>query len=463
MSDEETGTPAPEGPTEPGGATAAGSGPPGWSTEAQSLAGSAAPPGPPPPGPPPWAARHALPRHQPPVPGPASVSEPPPWETPAPSAAPMHSAAAGGRAGGLKSAITGGAVGALVAALVTGGLFIAFEDDGGSGTVARTSSGVQATDGEAPPSRASTVIAAPGDIRAILAKVQPAVVRINIGSNRGDASGSGFIVADDGVIVTNAHVVEGADKITVILDGGDEEPAEVRGVDAADDLAVVKIARTGLPTVELGDSDTLQVGDSVVAIGSALGLEGGPSVTSGIVSALERSIETNNRTLLPNMIQTDAAINPGNSGGPLVDAGGRVVGINTAIANPAASNSVGFAIAISSAESIIEDLGAGRDARVAFLGVATRTLTADEAAARDLGVDHGARVVDTTAGAPAGEAGIRVGDVIVEIGGGQIRSMEDVAREVRSHAPGAQVEVVVVRDRQRRSFDVVLAERPAET
>jgi len=278
----------------------------------------------------------------------------------------------------------------------------------------------------------------------------------------GDGAGSGFFVGSDGVIVTNAHVVEGADTITVILDGGDEEEAKVLGVDTTDDLAVIKIDRTGTPTVELGDSDSLQVGDSVVAIGTALGLEGGPSVTSGIVSALERSIETDARTLLPNMIQTDAAINPGNSGGPLVDAEGHVVGINTAIANPAASNNVGFAISISGAKSIIEDLGAGRDAQVAFLGVGTKTLTTDEAAARDLGVDHGALVMETTPGAPAGDAGIEVGDVIVEIDGRAITTSDDVAREVRRHEPGEKIRVEIVRKGATRSFDVVLTVRPAQ-
>ncbi len=416
-----------------------------------------------------WSARQAPTRHLPPV---HAAPRPPAEAAPQPIApeiagpqtretgaeqGPGAQESARGHRGGLRSAIAGGIAGALVAALVTGGLFIAFDDDGGSQDAAQARAGSDA------PSRASSVIAKPGDIRSILDEVQPAVVRINVGGDMGEGAGSGFIVGGDGVIVTNAHVVEGAEVINVILDGGDEETAEILGVDTTDDLAVIKIDRTGLPTAELGDSDSLQVGDAVVAIGTALGLEGGPSVTSGIVSALERSIETETGTLLPNMIQTDAAINPGNSGGPLVDADGRVVGINTAIANPAASNNVGFAIAISSAASIIDDLGAGRDAQVAFLGVGTRTLTADEAAARDLAVEHGALVVETTDGAPAETAGIEVGDVIVEIGGSEIRSMEDVAREVRRHDPGDEVEVALVRDGDSRSFDVVLAERPTET
>ncbi len=429
---------------------------------------AAVPPGDPWSGIPPWAARTAPPRHQPPptTAPPATPPPQPPEREMAPPAAvtwtanPVEPGGAEPRVrGGLRSAIVGGIAGAVVASLVTGGLFVAFDDDGGgSGDAAR---GVGAA-GATSPVRASTVVSAPGDIRAILDKVQPAVVRINIGSAQGSGAGSGFIVGSDGVIVTNAHVVEGVEDITVILDGGDEEPAEILGVDEYDDLAVVKIDRTNLPTVELGDSDALQVGDAVVAIGTALGLEGGPSVTSGIVSALERSIATEADTLLPNMIQTDAAINPGNSGGPLVDSDGRVVGINTAIANPGVSNNVGFAIAISSAASIIDDLGAGRDAQIAFLGVATRTLTADEAATRDLGVEHGALVVETTDGAPAAEAGIEIGDVVVEIGGREIRSMEDVAREVRRHDPDDEVEVAVVRDGDVRTFTVVLAERPTQ-
>ena len=460
MTDEQTDAPVPEGPQEPGtpgGAATGGAGPVWPPTAAPVPAGA-------PSGPPAWSARQAPARHQAPVyAAPASPAEPPPPPPPTPWVGPPSNdsyahARTGGKTGGMRSAIAGGVAGALVASLVTGGLFIAFDNGGDSGSGARTMTGAVSS----LPSRASTVLAAPGDIRSILEKVQPAVVRINVGGNMGEGAGSGFIVGSDGVIVTNAHVVEGADAITVILDGGDEEKAKVLGVDVADDLAVIEIDRTGLPTVELGDSDTLQVGDSVVAIGTALGLEGGPSVTSGIVSALERSIETDVRTVLPNMIQTDAAINPGNSGGPLVDAEGRVVGINTAIANPAASNNVGFAIAISGAKSIIGDLEAGRGARVAFLGVGTETLTADEVAARDLGVDHGALVMELTPGAPAGEAGIKVGDVIVEIDGGEIISREDVAREVRRHDPGESVQVEIVRGRDSRTFDIVLTERPAE-
>ncbi|MCZ7535978.1 MAG: S1C family serine protease [Acidimicrobiia bacterium] len=428
-----------------------------------------------------WAARPAPPRHQPPS-RPAESSGPPPapppieqGPAPLPAAPPAAGWAAlpepsgpvaqagrgaGGRRGGLRSAIAGGVAGALVASLVTGGLFVAFDDDGDGGS--RNTNQAAAIAGEALPARASTVLAAPGDIRAILDRVQPAVVRINVGGRQGNGAGSGFIVGSDGVIVTNAHVVAGAEDITVILDGGDELPAEILGIDEYDDLAVVKIDRTNLPTVELGNSDALQVGDAVVAIGTALGLEGGPSVTSGIVSALERSIATEADTLLPEHDPDRRRDQPGQLGGPLVDSDGRVVGINTAIANPAASNNVGFAIAISSATSIIEDLGAGRDAQIAFLGVATRTLTADEAATRDLGVEHGALVVETTDGAPAAEAGIEVGDVIVEIGGREIRSMENVAREVRRHDPDDEVEVVVVRDSGSRSFTVVLAERPTQ-
>ena len=159
----------------------------------------------------------------------------------------------------------------------------------------------------------------PGDIRSILSAARPAVVRIDVGNNgQTQATGTGFIVDSSGVIVTNNHVVEGFNTVTVHTAAGDEMQGKVVGADATLDLAVVKVDKTGLPTLQLGDSDTLQVGDGVVAIGNALGLsEGsGATVTTGIISGLDRVVEVGNETLF-NAIQTDAAINPGNSGGPL--------------------------------------------------------------------------------------------------------------------------------------------------
>src|SRR5204862_1431736 len=166
-----------------------------------------------------------------------------------------------------------------------------------------------------------------------------------------------------------------AKQLVVTLSNGDSVPGRVLGEDRTQDLAVVKIDRTGLPTVRLGDSDSLQVGDAVVAIGNALGIAGSPTVTTGIVSGLGRTVHIAGTETLVDAIQTDAAINPGNSGGPLVDVEGRVIGINTAIADPSSSNNIGFAISISSAKSVVATLRAGRTPKIAFMGVKTQTVT----------------------------------------------------------------------------------------
>ncbi len=264
------------------------------------------------------------------------------------------------RRSGLRSALVGGVAGALVGALIAGGLVVAFDDDPQPGQVTT----VETTDDTARP--ASQPVE-PGDIRSILSAARPAVVRIDVGGSNSvtQGTGTGFIIDSSGVIVTNAHVVDGFDTVTVHTADGDALEGDVVGEDASLDVAVVQVDRTGLPALELGDSDALQVGDPVIAIGNALGLsEGsGATVTTGIISGLDRVVEVGQQEVLFNAIQTDAAINPGNSGGPLVDANGRVIGINTAIASPDTSNNVGFAISISSATPVIQALREGREPR----------------------------------------------------------------------------------------------------
>jgi S1-C subfamily serine protease len=342
----------------------------------------------------------------------------------------------------------GGLVGALVAALVTAGSFLAFGRDNDSSSASPSTA------------RNATVIVPHGNIHAILRKVQPAVVRIDVNeSGGGQGTGTGFIVSSDGVIVTNAHVAGGAFKITVTLNDGSQATANVLGVDRPHDLAVVKVNRTKLPVVEIGDSDSIEVGDSVVAIGNALALEGSPTVTSGIVSALHRTISTEASTL-KDVIQTDAAINPGNSGGPLLDSSGWVIGINTAIASPADSNNIGFAIAISSAEPYLRQLEAGKAVQTGFLGVHVETVDASLAAAEGLKIDHGALVADVTASAPADDAGIKAGDVIVRFGTTTIDTAQELTSAVGDRQPGEKVVVVVDRDGTEKRFSVTLATRP---
>jgi len=205
------------------------------------------------------------------------------------------------------------------------------------------------------------------DVHRVLARVEPAVVTVRTRAVSVDSllqpvvergTGTGVIVGANGVILTNDHVIADAQNISVRLSDGRSLPARVRSTAAGSDLAVIKVDATGLPTARLGTSRTLRVGDAVVAIGNALALPGGPTVTEGIVSALGRSIRESNGVRLANVIQTDAAINPGNSGGPLVDARGRVVGISSATA--AQGQDIGFAIATDPAHGVIDQLVHGR-------------------------------------------------------------------------------------------------------
>jgi S1-C subfamily serine protease len=344
--------------------------------------------------------------------------------------------------------------GALVGALTAGGLFLALDDDGGQTTIVRS------TSAPAVVSRPSTQIGGESDIAAIISKAEPAIVAITTDdgpfSGNGGA-GTGFVITPDGYVVTNNHVAEGATQIEVAFTNGDLEAATIVGTDPSTDLAVLKVKRTGLPTVELGDSDATQVGDEVVAIGNALALEGGLSVTRGIISGTNRTARTNVGTTLSGMVQTDAAINPGNSGGPLLDAQGRVIGINTAIANPASAQNVGFAIPISKAKPVIEDLRLDRTP--AFLGISTQNVTPALARERGLTVESGAYVVSVTSGTPADDAGIREDDVIVRIGNEDISTSADVQSAVRSHRPGESVKIVVERDGSRVELDATLAQR----
>jgi S1-C subfamily serine protease len=310
----------------------------------------------------------------------------------------------------------------------------------------------------------------PGDIRAILDRVEPAVVRIDVTSDPNSidshsGTGTGFIVSSDGVIVTNAHVADAettraAGQIVVTLSDGDSLTGRLIGEDRTQDLAVVKIARTGLPTVALGESDSLQVGDAVVAIGNALGIAGSPTVTSGIVSGLGRTVRISGTETLIDAIQTDAAINPGNSGGPLVDVNGRVIGINTAIADPSSANNIGFAISISSAQPVLADLRAGKTPRIAFMGVSTETVTPSLVQLRKLDVRQGAYVAVVTPDAGADRAGVRKGDVMTEVDGKRVTSNDDVVRIVREHRPGDSLRVVVRRDGAVKNLEVTLGELP---
>jgi serine protease Do len=314
----------------------------------------------------------------------------------------------------------------------------------------------------------------------LVERVRPAVVNVttdtidtsSFGEGGGRGVGSGFIVRADGIVVTNFHVVEGAQRITVITPEPDAErhDARVIGGDEAADLAVLKIDAQGLPTIPLGDSADLKLGQQVVAIGYALALEGGPTVTTGIVSALDRSIDANDPNCDPdvcpdfvrtysNVIQTDAAINPGNSGGPLLDLAGRVVGINTAGAGSA--ENIGFAIAIDAAKPTIDSAAENPSEPVAYLGVVTQDVTEGMSFQFELPVTAGAYIVDLAPRGPAESAGIEVGEVVVEFDGKEIPDSETLGELIRARQPGDRVELVVVAtDGDRRTTTVTLGVNP---
>lgn len=305
------------------------------------------------------------------------------------------------------------------------------------------------------------------DIQGVLAKVRPSVVTINTGSESRagifEGAGSGVVIGEDGLILTNAHVIADADTIEVTFFDGSVKKATVVGTFPDDDIAIVDAEDiSGLQPADLGSAEELRVGDDVVAIGNALDLGSTPSVTKGIVSAKDRTI-TDAFIRLENLIQTDAAINPGNSGGPLVNAAGQVVGINTAIIDNA--QNIGFAISIDVVRPLIDralDGDADLSPDTAFLGVTSISLANLDPSVQDefgVAVAAGAFVQDVVPGSPAEEAGIARGDVVTEIAGEAITSAEDVARVVRSRRPGDLVTVVVQRDGGSRPFDIELVER----
>jgi S1-C subfamily serine protease len=297
------------------------------------------------------------------------------------------------------------------------------------------------------------------------------------GQEEGTATGSGFVVDEDGTILTNAHVVDGAEEVTVSFEeGGEAIEAELKGVDPDTDLAVLKIDPgevEDLTVLPLGDSSELQVGDPVVAIGNPFGLQ--RTVTTGIVSALQREINAPSGFSISNVIQTDASINPGNSGGPLLDAQGRVIGINSQIATGGGQGSVGigFAVPVNTAKDLLPRLREGEEIERAYLGVTMGTVTEDLASEHDLPADSGALIEGVEEGDPADEAGLQgtetdevtgeitePGDLIVGIDGRPVRSADDVVSAVAGKQPGDTIEVEIYRGDDKRTVEVELGERP---
>jgi putative serine protease PepD len=351
-------------------------------------------------------------------------------------------------------AIGGGAAGALVATASN------------SGQTVLSSPVVQ------PASNSST-----NTVAQVAKAIQPSVVSITVRTANGGGEGSGVVLSGDGLILTNNHVVSGAGQggaVTVKFSDGKTADATVKGTDPSTDLAVIKAEGvSGLTPAALGDSDKLQVGDAVLAIGSPLGLDG--SVTSGIVSALDRTLTESadqdqspdqlpwnleqrqqlrtQTTTIGGMIQTDAAINPGNSGGALVNSSGQVIGINTAIStlgSGSGSIGVGFAIPINTAKQVAEQLINTGKATHAFLGVSLADATGD---------NGGALISSVTAKSPAEKAGLKEGDVITKIDDTRVSDSETVIGAIRGYKPGSKVTIDYVRNGKSATVTVTLEER----
>lgn len=351
-------------------------------------------------------------------------------------------------------ALVAGGVGGLVGASISG-------DDGGE--VASAAQVTTAPTGATSVSSATsdgTVAVGALDVGAVADRVGPSVVTVvSLSGGQLVGTGSGVILTADGEIITNAHVVEGADEVRVRL-VGETEPREATLVasDPPQDLALLKIDASGLPAATIAEADDIRVGEPVIAIGFALALDGGPSVTSGVVSALDRTLVTE-LGALGGLVQTDAAISSGNSGGPLVNARGEVVGINTAVATGnemRAVSNVGFAISARSLLGRLDDLRANDDGaslKEGFLGVSIEERT-------DGG--SGAVIVEVTSGSPADDAGLRPGDIVVAVNGRPVSGQGGLIAEIRSGGPGTQLLFTVLRDGDTLDLTATLVERAAQ-
>jgi S1-C subfamily serine protease len=293
-----------------------------------------------------------------------------------------------------------------------------------------------------------------GPAKEVYDGAKDAVAYISAVSQEGQGTGSGFVVSSDGLIVTNDHVVEGARSVSVrFTENGDAIPAKVVGADPSTDIAVLDVdekkVEGGVEPLKLGDSKAVEPGQPAIAIGSPFGLQG--TVTSGIVSALNREIQAPNRFSISGVIQTDAAINPGNSGGPLLDGEGRVIGVNSQIATNGtdANSGVGFAVPIDTVKDVVPALKEDGKIDRAFLGVSS-----SEAPPRD-----GALVGEVT-GRPAIDAGFKPGDLITKFDGIAIKSPSDLGEAVLTRKPGDTVKVVVQRNGDAKTLDVKLGTRP---
>ncbi len=352
---------------------------------------------------------------------------------------------------------------AAVAVLASTGVFTTTTARGNAGAATGTAARAPLAPGQAPAGAGAQAAPPTGtasalDIRAVLRAVEPGVVTItdfsagSSGSSRASGQGTGMVLDTQGDVLTNAHVVAGASTVSVQVFGQSAVyQAKVLGVDTADDVAVIQIQSPGpLTPMPFGHSASTQIGDPVVAIGNALGLApGGPTVTSGIISGIGRSLQTSSEHLT-GLLQTDAALNPGNSGGPLADAGGKVIGMNTAVSTD--GQNVGFAIPIDKVIPLVDSLKEGNTPARSqgLLGVSLSTATSG-----------GAQITAVSPGTPAAAAGLQVGDVITSLNGQAVTSGTDAADYITSQTPGTKVTVQYQRGGTAQSATATLATKPS--
>ncbi len=381
-----------------------------------------------------------LPQHRPPSP------LPPPPPPSSPEATAPHRSSRPGRLVGAAAACV------VLSAGVAYGTVRLTENDGTQVSYVATGAGANGS-------------AATSDLYALLAKAQPAVAAIQVSTGEGDdltpiAAGSGVVISNDGLMLTNAHVVQVTDQqgnaienptFIVKMFDGTVRSATVLGASADYDVALLQLDDTSnLFPLALADTSTIRVGDGVVAIGNALDLGDSPTVTTGIVSALDRSLQESNTITLHGLIQTDAAINHGNSGGALVNMSGDLIGINSA-GIPDAQN-VGFAISVATIKPLLDDLKAGKNVEaspIGFIGVNVAE------------TPFGVTVTTVQSGTPAADVGIKAGDIITMVGDSSIATANQLSTALRGTSPGATITVTVERDGKPQSFEVTLAERPS--
>ncbi len=293
----------------------------------------------------------------------------------------------------------------------------------------------------------------------VVEKVGPAVVSIRVkklaqsSQPGGEGAGSGVIITPDGFVLTNNHVVQQANAVEVGLTDASILPAQVVGADPATDLAVLRVGGSSLPAAELGDSDTLHVGQLAIAIGNPLGFQS--TVSTGVISALGRALRSQSGRLIENVIQTDVPLNPGNSGGPLVDSGGRVIGINTAMIFMA--QGISFAIPVNTAKWVVGELVAHGQVQRVFLGIAGQTRPLHRRVQRyfELKTSTAVQVVAVEENGPAQRAGLQVGDLIVELNGQSIATVDDIHRSLSRQLVGSRLNLTILRGNERRELQII--------